>query len=139
MQDELTESMLEKCKQSQPVIQMIIEGTTDDDGILFEALNLNDELQQVISKFEELEAGSKSGRQLTEISGTTEANVSPRIMKVSTHNERMIVASPSTHDQTKKSASLFPSTHNETKTSAFLKGDGTESSSSSDKKTLNED
>ncbi|XWS36434.1 hypothetical protein CRYUN_Cryun20dG0085800 [Craigia yunnanensis] len=150
IKDELTESMLEKCKQSQPVIKIIIEGTTDDDGILFEALNLNDDLQQVISKYEELEAGSKSGRQFTENSGTTEANVSLRsqpIMKVSTHNESMIGASPATHDKTKKSAFPFPwthdetktnaspSTHNETKTSASL---NTESSSSSDKKTLNE-
>lgn len=51
------------CKQSQLVILMIIESTLDDDGILFEAPNLNDELQQVISKFEELKAGSKSRTQ----------------------------------------------------------------------------
>lgn len=110
MQDELTESMLEKCKQSQPVIQMIIEGTTDDDGILFEALNLNDELQQVISKFEELEAGSKSGRQLTENSGTTAANAT---VPVETCNENMIGDYPSTHEESKTTAS--PSTHKETK------------------------
>ncbi|MBA0674975.1 hypothetical protein Goari_016543 [Gossypium aridum] len=61
--DKLTESMLEMCKQSQLVILMIIESTTDNDGILFEALDLNDELQHLISKFEELEAGSKSRTQ----------------------------------------------------------------------------
>ncbi|XVE77922.1 hypothetical protein DITRI_Ditri13aG0103200 [Diplodiscus trichospermus] len=120
--DELTESMLDKCKQSQPIIQMIIESTTDDDGILFEALNLNDELQQVISKFVELEAGSKSGRQLTKNSGSAESNVSAP--PVETHNESMVGASPSSHD--------------ETKTVASLKVDGTESSCSSDKKTSNE-
>ncbi|XP_022758414.1 TOM1-like protein 2 isoform X2 [Durio zibethinus] len=120
--DELTESMLEKCKQSQPVIQMIIEGTTDDDGILFEALNLNDELQQVISKFEKLEAGSKSGRQ-----PNASAPAEP-------HNESIVGASPSTHDETKTSAS--PSTHNETQMSASQKADGNESSS--DKKILKE-
>lgn len=126
--DELTQSMLEKCKQSQPVIQMIIESTTDDEGILFEALNLNDELQQVISKFEELEAGSKSGRQLNENHGTTEANVPVPVSSsasVSTDSESMIAASPSTHDKTMMIASF--------------KGHGTESSSnSSDKKILNE-
>ena len=133
LQDELTESMLEKCKQSQPVIQMIVESTTDDDdGILFEALNLNDELQRVISKLEELEAGSMSGRQLTENSGTIAANASAATLQI--HNESMIGASPSTHDETKTSA--FPSTHYETKMSASPKGDGTESSSSSDKKTM---
>ncbi|XWS76250.1 hypothetical protein CRYUN_Cryun01aG0159300 [Craigia yunnanensis] len=133
--DELTDSMLEKCKQSHPVIQMIIESTTDDDdGILVEALNLNDELQQVISKFEELEAGSMSGRQLTENSGTTAAFASTAT--VQTHNESMIGTSPSTHDETKTTAS--PSTHKETQMSASPKGDGTESSSSSYKKTMNE-
>ncbi|MBA0769695.1 hypothetical protein Gotri_018399 [Gossypium trilobum] len=119
--DELTKSMLEKCKQSQPVIQMIIEGTTDDDGILFEALNLNDELQQVISKFEELEAGSMSRRQHTENSGTTAANAT---VPVETCNENTISDSPSTHDETKTTAS--PSTHKETKISASDKVDSNE-------------
>ncbi|KAK8702038.1 hypothetical protein V6N13_020408 [Hibiscus sabdariffa] len=99
--DELTESMLEKCKQSQPVIQMIIE-STNDDGVLFEALNLNDELQQVISKFKELEADSKSGRQLKENSGTTEANAT---VPVEACDENMIGASPSTNEETKVRAS----------------------------------
>lgn len=58
-------SILEKCKRSQPVIKRIIEQTTDDEGMLFEALYLHDELQQVISKYEELEASQRSeGHQL---------------------------------------------------------------------------
>ncbi|KAK6259956.1 VHS domain - like 1 [Theobroma cacao] len=114
--DELTESMLEKCKQSQPVIQMIIESTTDDEGTLFEALNLNDELQQVISKFEELEAGLKPGN-----TGTTEANVSA---PVETRNKPVIGGSSWTHD--------------ETKMGAFPKGDSSSTECSSDKKTLSE-
>ncbi|KAK8694012.1 hypothetical protein V6N13_071576 [Hibiscus sabdariffa] len=100
--DELTESMLEKCKQSQPVIQMIIESTTDDDGVLFEALNLNDELQQVISKFKELEADSKSGRQLNENSGTTAASAT---VPVEACDENMIGASPPTDEEAKVRAS----------------------------------
>lgn len=108
--------MLEKCKQSQPVIQMIIESTTDDEGTLFEALNLNDELQQVISKFEELEAGLKPGN-----SGTTEANVSA---PVETRNKPVIGGSSWTHD--------------ETKMGAFPKGDSSSTECSSDKKTLSE-
>lgn len=74
IKDELTVSMLEKCKECQPVIQMIIESTTDDEGMLFEALNLHDELQQVISKYEELEAAQKSGGELPENSDTSKAN-----------------------------------------------------------------
>ncbi|XP_043691810.1 TOM1-like protein 2 [Telopea speciosissima] len=56
LKDDLTLSMVEKCKESQPVLQRIIESTSDDDGMLFEALNLHEELQQVISKYEEMTA-----------------------------------------------------------------------------------
>ncbi|KAJ4878900.1 Ribosomal protein S5/Elongation factor G/III/V family protein [Raphanus sativus] len=52
-EDELTVSLMEKCKQSQPLIQMIIESTTDDESVLFEALHLNDELQRVLSIYDE--------------------------------------------------------------------------------------
>ncbi|KAJ4954784.1 hypothetical protein NE237_011567 [Protea cynaroides] len=56
LKDDLTLSMVEKCKESQPVLQRIIESTSDDDGMLFEALNLHDELQQVISTYAEMTA-----------------------------------------------------------------------------------
>ena len=42
------------------VIVSIVESTTNDEEILFEALYLNDELQQVVSKYEELEAAQDS-------------------------------------------------------------------------------
>ncbi|KAK9704833.1 hypothetical protein RND81_07G014000 [Saponaria officinalis] len=58
-EDDLTISMLDKCKESQPVLQRIVQSTTDDEGLLFEALNLNDELQKVISKFEEMHVSSE--------------------------------------------------------------------------------
>ncbi|XP_075648725.1 TOM1-like protein 2 [Castanea sativa] len=66
LKEDLTISMLENCKQSQPVIKAIIESTTDDEGMLFEALYLHDELEQVISKYEQLEAAQKSGEQQPE-------------------------------------------------------------------------
>lgn len=53
--------MFEKCKQSLPVVQRIAETTTDDEVMLFEALHLNEELQQIISKYEEMEAALTSG------------------------------------------------------------------------------
>lgn len=53
--DDLMLSMVEKCKESQPIMQRIIESIGDDESLLFEALNLHDELQQVLSKYEELE------------------------------------------------------------------------------------
>ncbi|KAL5701914.1 hypothetical protein ACHQM5_027196 [Ranunculus cassubicifolius] len=55
-EDDLTLSMVEKCKESQPLIQRIIETTNNDEAMLFEALSLNDELQQVIAKYEEIQA-----------------------------------------------------------------------------------
>lgn len=58
--------MLEKCKESQPIIKGIVESTTDDEGMLFEALYLNDELQQIITKYELLEAAQKSGEEQLE-------------------------------------------------------------------------
>ncbi|KAK8717952.1 hypothetical protein V6N13_045202 [Hibiscus sabdariffa] len=123
LKDELTESMVEKCKQSQLAIQMIIESTTDDDGILFESLNLNDELQQVISKFEGLETGSKA--ETTAVIPTAHAE---------TDIESTVGATPSNHDETKTTASL--PTHDETKINASQKADGAESGS--DTKTSNE-
>ncbi|KAL2535856.1 ENTH/VHS/GAT family protein [Forsythia ovata] len=62
LKDDLTVSMLEKCRQSLPVLQGIVESTSDDDLMLFEALNLNDELQKVISKYEEMVASLESER-----------------------------------------------------------------------------
>lgn len=60
LQDDLTISMLEKCKQSLPVVQRIIESTSDDEVMLFDALNLHDELQLAISRHSELAAASES-------------------------------------------------------------------------------
>ncbi|KAL9357972.1 hypothetical protein Peur_051225 [Populus x canadensis] len=91
-QDDLTVSLLDKCKQSQPVIQRIIESTTDDEAMLFEALNLHDELQQVILRYNELEAGIKSREHLPESSSNTGANILPA--QVEPHNETKIADTP---------------------------------------------
>lgn len=78
IKEEVTETLLHKCKQSQPVIQRIIESTTDDEAMLFEALNLHEELQQVISRYEELEAGVKLGEQKPETCDETVTPHSPK-------------------------------------------------------------
>jgi hypothetical protein len=91
-QDDLTVSLVDKCKQSQPVIQRIIESTTDDEAMLFEALNLHDELQQVILRYNELEAGIKSREHLPESSSNTGANILPA--QVEPHNETKIADTP---------------------------------------------
>ncbi|XP_011080045.1 TOM1-like protein 2 [Sesamum indicum] len=65
LKDDLTLSMLEKCKQSLPVVQRIIESTSDDEVMLFDALSLHDELQLIISRHGELAAASEPGQQMS--------------------------------------------------------------------------
>ncbi|KAF5741845.1 TOM1-like protein 1-like isoform X1 [Tripterygium wilfordii] len=74
LKEDLTLSLLEKCKESQPAVQRIVETITDDEAMLFEALNLHEELQQVISRYEDLEKALNSGGQHSESSDNTEAN-----------------------------------------------------------------
>jgi hypothetical protein len=54
LQAELALTLVEQCRQSQFKVRRIIEGGGDNDALLFEALNVNDELQQVLSKYEEM-------------------------------------------------------------------------------------
>ncbi|KAI3678802.1 hypothetical protein L6452_38105 [Arctium lappa] len=76
--DELTVSMLEKCKESLPSIQRIAETTTDDDILLFEALNLHDELEQVISRCAEIKATVGSGSEPLKITDVKSTDTIPR-------------------------------------------------------------
>jgi GAT domain len=52
--NDLTTSILDKCRDTQPVIKKIIERTTDDEAMLFEAISLHDEIDVVLSKFREI-------------------------------------------------------------------------------------
>lgn len=54
MQEELTSTLVEQCRQSQLSVQRFIERGAENEQLLFEALNVNDELQQVLTKFEEM-------------------------------------------------------------------------------------
>ncbi|ONK71759.1 uncharacterized protein A4U43_C04F12070 [Asparagus officinalis] len=54
LQDDLTTTLVQQCQQCQYTIQRLIETGGDNEAVLFEALNVNDELQKVISKYEEL-------------------------------------------------------------------------------------
>lgn len=53
-QDDLTTTLVHQCRHSQSTIQRIIEVAGDNEPLLFEALNVNDEIQKVLSKYEEL-------------------------------------------------------------------------------------
>ncbi|KAH0905751.1 hypothetical protein HID58_037578 [Brassica napus] len=77
-EDELTVSLMDKCKQLQSLIQMIIESTTDDEGVLFEALHVNDELTRVLSIYELAdESDEKASMVEQESSGSKDAHPKP--------------------------------------------------------------
>jgi hypothetical protein len=54
MQDDLTITLVQQCQQCQHTIQRIVETAGDNEGQLFEALSIHEELQRVLSKYEEL-------------------------------------------------------------------------------------
>ncbi|KAL2921426.1 TOM1-like protein 1 [Bienertia sinuspersici] len=58
LQDDLTTMLVQQCRQSQSTILRIIETAGDDEALLFEALNVNDEIQKVLSKYEEMKTPS---------------------------------------------------------------------------------
>ncbi|KAE9606487.1 hypothetical protein Lal_00014003 [Lupinus albus] len=54
LQDDLTTTLAQQCCRSQATVLRIIETAGDNEALLFEALNVNDEIQKVLSKYEEL-------------------------------------------------------------------------------------
>ncbi|CAL0314553.1 unnamed protein product [Lupinus luteus] len=54
LQDDLTTTLVQQCRRSQATVLRIIETAEDNEALLFEALNVNDEIQKVLSKYEEL-------------------------------------------------------------------------------------
>lgn len=54
LKDELTTTLVEQCRQSQYTVQRMVERAGDNEALLFEALNVNDEIQHILSKFEEM-------------------------------------------------------------------------------------
>ncbi|KAK4284950.1 hypothetical protein QN277_001713 [Acacia crassicarpa] len=54
LKDDLTTTLVQQCRRSQSTVQRIVETSADNEALLFEALNVNDEIQKVLSKYEEL-------------------------------------------------------------------------------------
>uniref|UniRef100_A0A0E0NJM0 VHS domain-containing protein n=1 Tax=Oryza rufipogon TaxID=4529 RepID=A0A0E0NJM0_ORYRU len=54
LQDDLTSTLVQQCYQSQHTIQRMIETAGDNEAMLFEALSVNDEIQKVLSKYEQM-------------------------------------------------------------------------------------
>ncbi|XAR52086.1 hypothetical protein NMG60_11019985 [Bertholletia excelsa] len=83
LKDELTTNLIEQCHQCQYTVQRIIETAGDNEALLFEALNVNDEIQKVLSKYEELKKPSVVVRELEPamIPVATEPDDSPTLGK----------------------------------------------------------
>eukprot|EP00262_Sarcandra_glabra_P013212 TRINITY_DN361_c0_g1_i1.p1 TRINITY_DN361_c0_g1~~TRINITY_DN361_c0_g1_i1.p1 ORF type:complete len:395 (-),score=76.31 TRINITY_DN361_c0_g1_i1:156-1340(-) len=83
LQDDLTTTLVQQCRQSQFTIQRIIETAGDNEALLFEALNVNDEIQKVLSKYKELKKPSlaQSEPEPAMIPVAVEPDESPRIGK----------------------------------------------------------
>jgi hypothetical protein len=60
LKDDITQTLVEQCRTSQTNLQRIIQRAGDNDPNLFEALNLNDELAKVLSKYEDSAAPIQS-------------------------------------------------------------------------------
>ncbi|XVE62278.1 hypothetical protein DITRI_Ditri06bG0105100 [Diplodiscus trichospermus] len=58
LEDDLTTTLVWQCRQSQSTVLRIIETAGDNEALLFEALNVNDEIQKALSKYEELKKPS---------------------------------------------------------------------------------
>jgi len=54
----LATTLVQQCRQSQITVQRIIETAGDNEALLFEALNVNDEIQKVLSKYEGMKPAS---------------------------------------------------------------------------------
>lgn len=54
LKDDLTTTLVGQCRQSQFTVRKLVESAGDNEPLLFEALNVNDEIQRVLSKYEEM-------------------------------------------------------------------------------------
>lgn len=54
LKDDLTSTLVDQCRQSQFTVQRLVESADDAESFLYEALNVNDEIQHVLSKYEEM-------------------------------------------------------------------------------------
>nr|XP_043614891.1 TOM1-like protein 1 [Erigeron canadensis] len=63
LQDDLTSTLVQQCRQSQLTVQRIVETGGDDEALLFEALSVNDEIQKVLSKYEDMKKPNEVHRE----------------------------------------------------------------------------
>lgn len=79
----MTTTLVQQCRQSQFTVQRIIETAGDNEALLFEALNVNDEIQKVLTKYEELKkpSGAPAEPEPAMIPVAVEPDDSPRHAK----------------------------------------------------------
>lgn len=80
-QDDLTSTLVQQCRQSQPTIQRKVETGGDEEA--FEVLSVNDELQKALLKYEEMKKLSEVQREPkpTMIAVAAEPDEPPQIGK----------------------------------------------------------
>ncbi|XP_045823614.1 TOM1-like protein 1 [Trifolium pratense] len=59
LKQDSTITLLQQCRESQSTVHKIIETVGNNEALLYEALNVNDEIHKVLSKYEELKKKSK--------------------------------------------------------------------------------
>lgn len=82
-QDDLTTTLVQQCRRSQFTVQRIVETAGEDEAMLFEALSVNDEIQKVLSKYEDMKQPSEVRREPEPamIPVAVEPDESPRLGK----------------------------------------------------------
>ena len=59
----MTTTLVQQCRRSQTTVQRIIETEGDNEALLFEALNVNDEIQKALSKYEDMKRPTAVARE----------------------------------------------------------------------------
>lgn len=92
LQDDLTTTLVQQCRQAQFTVLRIIETVGDNEALLFEALNVNDEIQKVLSKYDEMKKPLEVAREPEPamIPVAVEPDESPRFAK-----EEALIRKPS--------------------------------------------
>ncbi|XP_057452754.1 TOM1-like protein 2 [Lotus japonicus] len=77
LKEDLTLSLLDDCKLSLAAMKRILERTTNDEVTNIEALYLNDELEQLVSQFDDLEVAQMYGAQQPQNADSANLNELP--------------------------------------------------------------
>ncbi|MFS7929620.1 putative GAT domain-containing protein [Helianthus anomalus] len=92
--------LVQQCRQSQLTVQRVVETCGDDEAMLFEALSVNDELQKVLSKYEEMKKCSqvRCKPEPAMIAVTAEPDEPPQARKEESLIRKVVVSGGSNHN-----------------------------------------